>query len=220
MKKPTIIFLSCLITVMLCIIAAEVVALYSGVNNPNIKLTRSESPAAAEQSAKPAENPVADPAKPAAAPAAPEAAKPVTEPAKPVAPAKKKAIELTVTNCATGKKNTLVQNPDTYALSLIDHNSKTLWTVTMKGPITEAVGEVDYFNNKKIQYLVAQGRELHLIDRLGREVKSFPRTLPSTITGGPTAVNLRNGGRCWSLETESGNIFYKLRTGEILKDLN
>lgn len=90
----------------------------------------------------------------------------------------------TVTNSGTGKKNTLSQKGDN-SLVLTDESGKVLWTKPFPGKICGAVGETDYYNNKRIQFVVTIGSKLYMIDRLGRVVKDFPAELGKEVLLGP-----------------------------------
>lgn len=98
----------------------------------------------------------------------------------------------TVRNCGTGKQNKLSQNDNNY-LVLSEMGGKSLWGVPLKAPVCGAVAEVDYFNNGKIQFLLAAGNELLLIDRLGRYVRPFPVKLPEKIVLGPAVCDTGDG---------------------------
>ena len=98
----------------------------------------------------------------------------------------------TVRNCGTGKQNRLSQNKNNY-LVLSEMNGKSLWGVPLKAPLCGAVAEVDYFNNGKIQFLLAAGSELLLIDRLGRYVRPFPVKLREKILLGPAVYDTGDG---------------------------
>ena len=63
----------------------------------------------------------------------------------------------------------------------------------LKAPICGAVAEVDYFDNGKIQFLLAAGDELLLIDRLGRYVRPFPVKLPDKVVLGPAVYETGDG---------------------------
>ena len=149
------------------------------------------------------------------------AEKPVTKPAeKPVT--RPATVEIpkgpfTVKNCATGKNNLLRQNPDN-SLSLIDEKGKQLWKVPFPGKLCGMVGQVDFFNNGKIQFLVVEGTRLHLIDRLGREVKSFPRNLPAKAVIGPDKVEV-SGKNYWRIDTENGPIYADLKANKFLTEI-
>ena len=98
----------------------------------------------------------------------------------------------TVRNCGTGRQNKLSQNKNNY-LILSELGGKSLWGVPLKAPICGAVAEVDYFDNGKIQFLLAAGDELLLIDRLGRYVRPFPVKLPDKVVLGPAVYETGDG---------------------------
>ncbi len=89
-----------------------------------------------------------------------------------------------VTNCATGKTNTLYQNSH-LSICLKDENGKDLWGVPFSDRICGRVEEVDWYGNGKIQFLFAAGTRLYLIDRLGRYVSGFPVDLGVEVVLGP-----------------------------------
>ncbi len=94
----------------------------------------------------------------------------------------------TVKNCATGKNNTLIQNPN-MTISLRDENGKGVWTVPFSGKLCGTVSNIDYFANGKIQFLFGSGSEIWLLDRLGRFVKPFPVGLGKKIALGPAVYD-------------------------------
>lgn len=99
-----------------------------------------------------------------------------------------------VRNCATGKTNSISQKED-FALEMKDEKGTVLWTLPLPGPICGRVAQIDYFANRKLQYLFICGRTLYLVDRLGRIVKGFPVQLSSEVLLGPDAYDFSGGGR-------------------------
>ncbi len=93
-----------------------------------------------------------------------------------------------VTNCATGKTNTLYQNSH-LSICLRDENGKDLWGVPFKSKICGYVQDIDYYNNGKIQFLFAAGSQMYLIDRLGRFVSGFPAETGKKIAAGPAVYD-------------------------------
>ena len=87
-------------------------------------------------------------------------------------------------NEAVISKNPLSQKGDN-SLVLTDESGKVLWTKPFPGKICGAVGETDYYNNKRIQFVVTIGSKLYMIDRLGRVVKDFPAELGKEVLLGP-----------------------------------
>lgn len=101
-----------------------------------------------------------------------------------------------VTNSATGRKNTFYQNSH-LSLCLRDENGKDLWGIPFKEPLCGHVEEVDYYNNGKIQFLFAAGSKLYLVDRLGRFVSGFPVDLGKDVAVGPEVYDF-TGARGYS----------------------
>lgn len=215
MNKKTVIFLAVVITLLVSIICAGLYALYADVqpaaqNQPvaeaaapeNIDVPKDveaskdvDAPKDVEikEDVKPEESAKAEPAK--------------TEPGKPA------GRTFTVFNCATGRNNTLRQNADN-SLVLIDHVGKQLWKIDFPAPIVGDVVSMDLYNNKKIQFFMAAADRLHLIDRLGREVKAFPIALGSEAKSGPVAKN-ENGKVFWQVETARGTVYFDKKTVKI-----
>ena len=71
----------------------------------------------------------------------------------------------------------LLQTADNY-LHYINLAGKVLWKVGLDSPIIGNIDEVDWYNNKKIQYLFNTTTRVYLIDVLGNYVKNFPLILP------------------------------------------
>lgn len=93
-----------------------------------------------------------------------------------------------VTNCATGKSNTIYQNSH-LSICLKDENGKDVWGVPFKSRICGYVQDIDYYNNGKIQFLFAAGSQMYLIDRLGRFVSGFPVETGKIIAAGPAVYD-------------------------------
>ncbi len=160
MKRNTLIVLCSLIAVLAAIIVAGVSYLYSGVDSET-------KPAADQTVVDKAEVADTDPMEEDAQ-SEPEAASeksPEKQPEQPSAVKAAAPAEFTVTNCGTGKQNTIRQNADN-SLELIDEKGKSLWKMSLPGQIAGAVGQVDYYSNGQIPSLSCQGNKLHLVDRL------------------------------------------------------
>lgn len=140
------------------------------------------------------------------------------EEAKKAEAAKKTAAsEWKVKNSGTGKVNTLRQNADN-SLSLIDHNGSSLWKISFPGKVVGDPAQIDIYNNLKIQFLIAENSKLHLIDRLGREVKGFPINLPGAAKSGPKDVKSGNVVY-WKIECAKGPVYFDKKTKTILNQL-
>ncbi|MGP1621391.1 MAG: hypothetical protein ACTTGX_02835 [Candidatus Cryptobacteroides sp.] len=89
-----------------------------------------------------------------------------------------------VKNCGSGKDNLLYQQ-ENLNIGLKEMSGKELWNISFNTPICGKVATIDYYGNKKLQFLFASEDKLYLIDRLGRNVKPFPVTLPKKVLLGP-----------------------------------
>ncbi len=220
MKNKTIILLSVLIVVMLGIITAAVSYLYStpkaerraAVENvvlaEDVKGEEIEKPVtesvAKDEAVSQAEKTAAD-AK-VASESKSQAQTTAAEPA-----------EFKVKNSGTGKINTLKQLEDN-SLVLIDHNDKQLWKIDFPAKIAGAPAEIDIYSNMKIQYLIAADSKLHLIDRLGRQVKGFPLDLPGAAKDGPVSVTAGKVAY-WKIDTSAGVVYFDKKTQKIIDKL-
>ena len=66
-----------------------------------------------------------------------------------------------------------------HQLYLLDPAGKLLWKKALEGPITTHISEVDFYKNKKTQYLFATAKKLHLLDYYGRDMSPYPQLLPA-----------------------------------------
>ena len=98
-----------------------------------------------------------------------------------------------VTNFASGKTNYLYQNAH-QAICLRDENNKDVWGVPFKETICGRVQTIDFYNNKKLQWLFCAGSKLYLMDRLGRWVNGFPINLPKPVLLGPDVYDFTGAG--------------------------
>ncbi len=227
MKSKTVILLSVLIVIMLCIIAAATAYLYSspaGKPAPVLEDGAARGDAAAPQASGEKAETVAKTGNGSKAPAedkkADDAAVPADAPAADASPVKGTVKtesgnrEFQVKNSGTGKMNTLRQLEDN-SLVLIDHNGRQLWKIAFPGKIVGEPVQIDIYGNMKIQYLIAEGSSLHLIDRLGREVKKFPLALPGAAKSGPK--DIRSGQIVyWQIETAAGTVWFDKQKVTIL----
>lgn len=223
MKRSTLIILSSIVIVLALVVVAGIVALYSGVEpihgESDVTAVRdagtassvSETPASDTETPAPDAEELVKEAEAALAAEIAEAEKRAAEEKKAAEKKeaekkeaeKKTALEFKVTNCGTGKKNTLRQNPDN-TIELIDEKGKSLWKVKLSGRLCGRVYEVDYYKNRKIQFLMCEGKNLHLIDRLGREVGGFPMRLAAPATDGLSKV--RDG--VWKIAMDGKTAWY------------
>jgi len=95
-----------------------------------------------------------------------------------------------------------VQDEDN-RLYLLDYNGKILWTKMLDGPIMGDITQVDAYKNRKLQMVFNTRDKLYLVDRLGRDVESFPVELPEAATA-PVGVFNYDNARNYRLVVPSG----------------
>ncbi len=98
-----------------------------------------------------------------------------------------------VVNYTTGKTNYLYQNAHK-SVCLNDENGKGVWGIPFKEDLCGRVQSIDYYNNKKIQFLFCSSDKLWLLDRLGHWVNGFPVKLPKPVLLGPDAYDFTGAG--------------------------
>lgn len=94
-------------------------------------------------------------------------------------------------NFNNGDKEFLEQLPNNW-LRLSDKNRKGLWGIPFKEQLKGYVEQVDYFNNGKLQMMFASSDEIYLLDRTGRYVYGFPKTLRDSIILGPKIFEIED----------------------------
>lgn len=123
-----------------------------------------------------------------------------------------------VRNHNNGSMEVLLQD-SLRALYLIGNQGRILWKDSLDGLIRGAITQIDYYKNKKLQYLLATDRNIHIIDRNGNEVEGFPVSIP-------TQTRLRNVGVLdydkskryrFIASDESGQIFMLDKQGKLLE---
>ncbi len=98
-----------------------------------------------------------------------------------------------VQNYSTGQTNYLYQNAHK-SICLNDENGKGVWGIPFKEDLCGRVQSIDYYNNRKIQFLFCAGDKLYLLDRLGHWVNGFPVRLPKPVLLGPDAYDFTGAG--------------------------
>ena len=96
-------------------------------------------------------------------------------------------------NFNTGDKEYLEQLPSLW-IRLSDKNMKGLWAIPFNSPICGNVEQVDFNRNGKLQMLFASEKKIYLLDRLGRFVYPYPKSVNSPIVLGPKIYDLKSDG--------------------------
>jgi hypothetical protein len=62
-------------------------------------------------------------------------------------------------------------------ISLLSMEGKVLWKVPVGDHITSDVHQIDFYNNGKLQYIFTTRDAIHILDRLGNYIPSYPLVL-------------------------------------------
>jgi len=73
----------------------------------------------------------------------------------------------------TDKTNEIFLQDSLHTIYLISPENQLLWSLDLDGEIRGDVEQIDFYKNRKLQYFFTTRDNLHLIDRLGRNVNGF-----------------------------------------------
>ncbi len=76
---------------------------------------------------------------------------------------------------------TLVQDAK-YHLIFLSSEGSQVWENPLPGPMLEAMFQIDFFQNGRLQYLFATDHALHIVDRNGHNIDQYPLQLGPDIT--------------------------------------
>jgi hypothetical protein len=121
-----------------------------------------------------------------------------------------------VINHDTGEKEIFIQDAN-YKVYLLNKNGQILWTKQLNGKILSKIHQIDFYKNKKLQYLFNTENKIHLLDRNGENVDNYPRKLIAKATNGITVLDYdgRQNYRIF-VACADGNIYGFLQRGEPL----
>jgi hypothetical protein len=122
-----------------------------------------------------------------------------------------------VKNHTSNAAELLVQTGDG-TLMLLGTDLKTLFKSSLTEKVSGEVFQIDFYKNKKLQYLFIAGEQLYLIDRLGNRVKGFPKKL--TATGKPQFLSIvdydNNKNYRFLIASDKGAMTLMDKNGELL----
>ncbi len=87
-----------------------------------------------------------------------------------------------VTNHYTKQNEVLVQDAS-HKIYLISTHGEILWKRQLDGKIMGEIHEMDYYKNKKYQFLFNTENTIYLLDRNGNKVENYPISLKDKATG-------------------------------------
>lgn len=125
-----------------------------------------------------------------------------------------------VVNHNSGKNELLIQD-DAKNLYLISASGEILWNVGLKGTIQSKVHQIDYYKNKKLQYLFNTEDKIYIVDRNGELVDGFPIKLPSEASNEILLVNYEQSGNYrYMIACDNGNVYAYEKNGSPLAGWN
>lgn len=107
-------------------------------------------------------------------------------------------------------------------LYLATDQGEVLWKRPVFGQLRGDVHQVDFYNNKKLQYLLFTDSLIHLIDRNGDDVDGFPVKYASNLpVDGSNVIDYDNNKRYRYLTKDRrGNLYLFGKEGELLEGWN
>jgi len=99
---------------------------------------------------------------------------------------------------------------------------EVLWKRQLEGRLKGDIHQVDFYNNKKLQYLLFTDSLMHLIDRNGNDVDGFPVQYSATLpVDGSNVIDYDNNKRYRFLTKDRrGNLYLFSKEGELLEGWN
>jgi hypothetical protein len=111
----------------------------------------------------------------------------------------------------------LIQDSATF-ISLLDKEGELLWTDSLGENITTDIYQVDYYKNRKLQYLFASDSAIHIIDRNGVEIEGFPKQTGEVRIRDLFLIDYDKSRNYRFLTTDhNGNLFMFNKEGETLE---
>lgn len=103
-------------------------------------------------------------------------------------------------------------------ISLVSMEGKVLWKIPVGDQITSDVQQIDFYNNGKLQYIFSTHDAIHIIDRLGNYVPSYPIHLNGKDIQHLTVVDYDRSKRYRFLVSEfNGDLWMYDKTGKNLE---
>jgi hypothetical protein len=107
-------------------------------------------------------------------------------------------------------------------LYLVDRNGNILWKKALNGKIKGAIEQIDFYANKKLQYLMFTDSSIYVIDRNGDNVEDFPKGIKSelpliqyTVVDYDNSKNYR-----YATTDRRGNVYLLEKNGDQLDGWN
>ncbi|MGW8123953.1 hypothetical protein ACV07N_14940 [Roseivirga echinicomitans] len=104
-------------------------------------------------------------------------------------------------------------------LYLVDRTGNILWKKQLDGRINGGIEQIDFYANRKLQYLLFTDSAVHLIDRNGDEVGDFPVPLKTELPITQFSVVDYDNSKNYRYATTDrrGNVYLLDKEGEMLE---
>lgn len=83
-----------------------------------------------------------------------------------------------------------LEQQNNYKLSYLNGQKRRIWTIGFDSPLSGMVEQADIFKNGKLQMFFIAGSKLYGLDRLGRFVNGYPKSLDKRVVLGPQVFDL------------------------------
>ncbi len=121
-----------------------------------------------------------------------------------------------VKNHLNGTSEILVQDSENN-LFLVSNELKILWTKKIESEIKGEITQIDFYKNRKLQYFFVTDNHLHVVDRLGKYVKGFPKKVNTGVTAFSSLVDYDNSKNYrFIIGNSLGKLFMYNKEGEAL----
>ncbi|MCE7995274.1 MAG: hypothetical protein HEP71_25075 [Roseivirga sp.] len=126
-----------------------------------------------------------------------------------------------VTNHNDGSREVVLQDLDNQ-LYLIDDQGVVQWKKDVNRPINGVVSQIDYYNNRKLQYFFFTDSAIHLVDRNGDDVEGFPKQFDTELPlGNHRVIDYDNTKRYrYTAADRRGNVYLYDKEGKLLEGWN
>ncbi len=101
-------------------------------------------------------------------------------------------------------------------LNLLSNEGRKLWDIPIDDKIISTVEQIDYYNNKKLQFFFSTKNKIFIVDRLGNLVEDYPKSFDFKISD-VSVVDYDNSKNYRFLITdELGNLYLSNKHGQLL----
>jgi len=101
---------------------------------------------------------------------------------------------------------------------LVDRNGNALWGKRIEGKIKGGINQIDYYKNRKLQYLFATDSNLYIIDRNGELIENFPKSLTNIVVDNISVIDYdKSRNYRFMVSSNSGQAYLFDHNGKLLE---